>query len=397
MNIFKKLYNNLYNLWIGFFFGMKNTGDEIFTQSGVDNSVGTSINQQVSENRVSKALLKGEVTQEVEELRYRTYLIDRESKKFEYFSPMKAIRYDKDDSKFVKYDDSDGLKLITIQPNHVLTSNISDATEDIDFKTDAKLIDKVGNVSVNMGKFDVETKRTIEIERDFMPRFKLENYATRLVIKELDDNDNVILDFYVSKYPVANDMKSIYFAKAVEKLFNGERQNDLTDMEYVHFVTSHAYNLVDMLEYKFNHIYFREIVEYDGHYILRFKAHTLLNGIDLTEQYYSKTMDEKYKNNERKDVFFDMSGGFKYETFTCEDCGKVIEYNTDSINEPNVKQARDIECDFIDDDDESTSYFDLQISEQTFGKKLCKNCLKKRLNKTNKSKQGSEWMTNTLS
>ena len=37
---------------------------------------------------------------------------------------------------------------------------------------------------------------------------------------------------------------------------------------------------------------FAEIVEIDGHYVIRFKSRILKNGIDLTDQYYSKTMDE---------------------------------------------------------------------------------------------------------
>jgi hypothetical protein len=157
MKLIKKLRDRINAYWTGFFYGLKDANDTVFTQAGIDNSVGTEIQQQVTENRVSKDLLKGEVTQQVEELRYRTYKVDRESKQFEYFSPTKAIRFDKQDSKFVKYDNSDNLELITIQPNHANTANIYDGTKDVDF-LNAKLVDGQGNVSINLGHFDVENK-----------------------------------------------------------------------------------------------------------------------------------------------------------------------------------------------------------------------------------------------
>jgi len=384
MKLIKKLCNRINAYWVGFFYGLKDTNDTVFTQAGIDNSVGTEIQQQVTENRVSKDLLKGEVTQQVEELRYRTYKVDRESKQFEYFSPTKAIRFDKQDSKFVKYDNSDNLELITIQPNHANTANIYDGTKDVDF-LNAKLIDGQGNVSINLGHFDVENKYNIEIERDFMPRFKLEAYTTRLVVKKLDDEDNMILDFYVSKYPQEKDMKSIYFIKEVEKLMSGYKQSDVTSMTRVSFVTSHAYGLNDMIEFRFDHIYYKGILEYDGHYVLKFKAHAYVNGKDQTDEFYSKSMDEKYRNNEKKEVVIDaFSGGNEYKTFVCSECGKTVEYDTEAIDNMQASLGRDITDDEISDDNSVMSYMDLQISEQTFGKKLCSDCLKKYLNNMNK-------------
>lgn len=384
MKLIKKLRDRINAYWSGFFYGLKDTNDTVFTQAGIDNSVGTEIQQQVTENRVSKDLLKGEVTQQVEELRYRTYKVDRESKQFEYFSPTKAIRFDKQDSKFVKYDNSDKLELITIQPNHANTANIYDGTKDVDF-LNAKLVDGQGNVSINLGHFDVENKYNIEIERDFMPRFKLETYTTRLVVKKLDDEDNMILDFYVSKYPQEKDMKSIYFIKEVEKLMSGYKQSDITSMIRVSFVTSHAYGLNDMIEFRFDHIYYKGILEYDGHYILKFKAHAYVNGKDQTDEFYSKSMDEKYCNNEKKEVVLDaFSGGNEYKTFVCAECGKTVEYDTEAIDNMQASLGRDITDDDISDDNGVMSYMDLQISEQTFGKKLCGDCLKKYLNNMNK-------------
>ncbi len=383
MNWLKRTYNKICSYWTGLFWGLKSTNDEIFTQTGISTPVGITINQQVNENRVSKDLLKGEITQQVEELRYRTYKVDREAKQFEYFSPLKAIKFDKQDSKFVKYENDDKLPLITIQPNHSIIANVYDGIKDVDFMK-ADLIDEQANVSINVGKFDVDEKYIINIDRDFMPRFKIERYTTRLVIRKLDDKDNVMLDFYVSKYPQEKDMKSIYFVKEVEKLANGDKQSDITNMNMVSFVTSHAYGLNDMLQFKFNHIYYKTTIKFDGHYVIRFRAHMFINGKDLTDEYYSKSMDEKYRTKEKKDIAFDLTGGSEYETFVCQECGKVVEYNTDTIDEMDTRTARDITDEAEANNESVISYMDLQISEQTFGKRLCKDCLAKYLNNMNK-------------
>lgn len=112
------MFSKLKNFFTALFYGMKNTEDIVFKQSGMTNGVnGTTINQTVNDNSVAKALLKGEVTQEVEQLRYRNYLVDREAKQYEYYTPTLAMKRDKMDSKFVKYWNEDNLEIITIQPN----------------------------------------------------------------------------------------------------------------------------------------------------------------------------------------------------------------------------------------------------------------------------------------
>ena len=87
-----KITNNIKLFFYDLLYGMKATEDVVFHQSGSGDGDGTSISKQVEDTRVSKALLKGEVTQEVEELRYRTYLVDKESKCFEYYAPTLAIK-----------------------------------------------------------------------------------------------------------------------------------------------------------------------------------------------------------------------------------------------------------------------------------------------------------------
>lgn len=348
----------------GFMYGMKSTEDNVFHQTGNSMGEDTSIIKEVHDKRVSKALLKGEVTQEVEELRYRTYKVDQESRTFEYFAPTLAMKRDKQDTKFLKYDDRDGLELITVQPNDFLVENVYETLEQV-------------------GGRGKRTEYRIKIKRNFTPRYRIEEYVTRLDVKRLDGN-HVVLDFYVSKYPNDKDFKSKGFVREVEKIRDERIKSDILDYEEVSFTTSHAYKMDDMVKFVFRNIVFREVVEFDGHYILRFKASVEQNAVDLTKVYYSKTMDNKYKNKERKEVVLNFSDYVDKKIYRCEECGKEVVLDNEMIDYLEAYEGRDITEEKIETDNPQVlEFIDMQISQQTFGKCLCSDCLKKYLKENN--------------
>lgn len=346
------------------FYGMKATEDIAFHQTGVNSSEGITITKHVQDNRVSKALLKGEVTQEVQELRYRTYKVDKESRLYEYYSPTLAIKTNKQDNKFLLYDNRDGLELITVQPNDIIVETVEEVLEQV-------------------GGRGKRSEHRIKIKRNFTPRFKIEEYITRLDVKKLDDT-HVILDMYVSKYPNDKDFKSKGFVREIEKIRDEKIKSDILDYEEISFITKHAYRMDDMVKFVFNNIRFREVVEFDGHYIVRFKASVKKDVIDYTKIYYCKSMDEKYKNNERKDVVLNFNDYLTSESYICENCGKSIELNKQLMDELDAYSGRDITTEEIDSDSPNVlEFMDMQISEQTFGKRLCSSCLKKYLEENN--------------
>ena len=372
----KKWMTNFFNKIKFFFikltFATKGTETQIFTQGGVDSANGgTVIGQDVTQgtHTLSKALLKGELTEEVKQLRYRTYKVEREAKKYKYFAPTLALKKKEGkDNKFVSYDKSDGLDVITIQYNYALNEDVLDAIKQIE----------------NGGRGD-KTKYKFEIQRNFVPRFRIEEFLKKVVVKRFDET-HAILDFYFSKYPERffnnssdKSFRSKAFINEIKRISNGGK-SDITEMEQMRFVTSHAYKQEDLMEFVFRNIWFREVVEFDGDYILRFKASIEHDGYDLTTSYYNKTMDEKYKNNEKKEITIDITGKVPVETYVCSDCGTVVTFDAEKINEMPISEAREIDDEVNEDDSwDVTSYMDMQIVEQTIGKKLCKKCLKKYL------------------
>lgn len=349
----------------------KNVETQTLSQVNVDSVEGginivQDVNQGVHE--LAKALLRGELTEEVKQLRYRNYKVDREAKKYKYFSPTLALKKKEGkDNKFISFDKSDGLEVITVQYNYAISEDVLDAINQIE--------------NGGRGK---KTKYKFEFKRDFIPRFRMEEFAKKVVVKRLDET-HVILDFYFSKYPERffrrsddKSFRSKVFIHEIESIRDKGVKSDMLDVEELRFVTNHAYKQDDLMEFVFKNIMFREVAEFDGDYILRFKASIEHDGIDLTAAFYNKEMAEKYENKEKKELVLDVSGGAPIETYVCSDCGKVVTFDTQKMEEMPISEARDIDAEINEEDSWSvTEYMDMQIIEQTIGKKLCKSCLKK--------------------
>lgn len=357
----KKIFNWLSTLWHGLFYGMKAT-DEIMVTGNTDTIPGSAIIQEVNDHRVSKALLKGEVTQEVEELRYRTYKVDREAKQYEYIAPTLAFKRDKQDSKFVSYEKNGDLELITIQPNETIVEEI------------AKSLGSVGT-------YGQREEYLIKLKRKFFPRYRLEAYTKRLAVFKLDET-HVILDFYVSKYPNDKDFKSKGFVREIEKIKDEQMHSDVLDIDNVSFTTSHAYKLNDLLQFEFNNLEFKGVSEFDGHYVIKFEACIVKNGYDLIEQYNSVSMEKKYQNKEKKDIALDLFNIPQTKVYKCECCGKEIVYDPIEMEEVAATKPREIDAE-TDSNTHTTEFMDVQIVQQTYGVLLCKDCLKKYLKENN--------------
>lgn len=364
----RKIKDKINNVWTGLMFGLKNTENEVFTQLGSSHDNMISVNQEVGSHRVSKALLKGELTQEVKELRYRTYTVDREAKHYEYFSPTLAKKMDeKYESKFVKFENSENLNVITIQPNERNIEGVNDGLKDAFYKDEHLIY--------------VEPKKsyTLNVKRNFFPRYKIEEFTKKLVVFEKDPGKTVKLDFYVSIYPDDKVFISKGFVREVENIRDKGIKSDILDIISVAFTTLHAYKLNDMIQFEFNNLSFEKVLEFDGDYILRFSADIVINGEDMIKRFYNKEMADKYANHERKERVLDLTDNFA-EKYVCERCGKEVYYDPSSIDDLNPTQGKDIDDDSDDvSDSETTEYMDMQIAEQTYGKLLCRDCLRKYL------------------
>ena len=357
--IWHKITHLFYLCWAGLFYGMKGA-DEVISTSAVASDTSISVGQH--SNRVSHALLRGELTQAVKELRHRTYKIDRESKNFEYFSPTLALRREKTDSKFVTYENKDNLPIVVIQPNDIYREGVNEG---------------ISHIGESMNK----KHNVIKVSRDdgFTPRYKLEDYTTRLVVRRLEDA-NCVLDFYVSKYPDKMKFKSKGFIKEVESIRDNGVRSDVLDITGVKFTTYKAYNAQDLFVFDFKITQFVQIDEFDGSYILRFNAEALVDGNDLLKtELFNKEMEEKYNRKEAKEREpIDLLGGnSNIREYVCERCGKRVTNN--EADSSALKAPRYVTEDIQNEDDQPNTmeYLDMELSLSTYGKCLCSKCLKR--------------------
>ena len=355
--------DKIHRLMIALAFSLKRTEEQILHQSG--NADNISDEQNVNENRVSKALLKGEVTQEVKQLRYRTYKVDEEAKEQEYYSPLKSIKRDKQDNRHVKYKNPENCTLILIQPN----------------KADSE------SVYESINKFNNKEKEpqgyTIKIKRNFVPRFRIEEYTRRIALFKRSDGATVI-DFYISMYPDPTEFKSKAFIREIKEIITNKRKSDITDFSEFSFETYKCYNSEDYQEYTIKKCKLAEFDEYDGNHIFRYvtKEQPIIINNRLSDVFYDAEMDKRYREKAKKTVILDFNpyDESNKKKYTCTKCGKTFYYDLNEIDEAEPDEPRLIneEC---KKESETTSFLDAEITEQSTGQVLCKECLQKEYEK----------------
>lgn len=370
--MWKKIVSILNRLKIGLALGMKSADEQLMHNDNVADDINSGIHQQQSDHRVAHHLLKGEVTQEVQELTWRTIMVERESKNHEYYSPYKTVKkQNKSDSRKLKIYNEEAYQILTLQENKAIGDNVIQALQKVDASNIST--NENGEVVQNIGRLEKNHNYTLKLERNgtFTPRYYIEEYTKKLVCLVVNENkNNYILDFYVTKYPNDREWKSKGFVREVEYIKSG-RRSDITDIKALEFITSHAYNFNDGVTFKFNKLQFKNVIEYDGDYILRFSAEVVINGKDFFDEDQCESMKKKYEENAPKETAINVN---PYDlkdirVYRCSICGKEVFYN-----------QRDIDA--LASSEESTGngvteYMDMETSEQTFGKMICKECLEK--------------------
>lgn len=317
----KKIRRLFYNLLYSLPFGLKAADDEIFAQKASINSDNVGIHQVVQQNSLAKDLRKGEVTQQVEELRYRTYAVERESNNYNYLGEGVAVKKDIQKFNFNSFH--------IIQENKMVCNSVNDEMKRVDEKVYAN------------------EEYTLNIVYNSIPRFKLEKYCTYFEL--VSNNGSFIFNMRFINAPNKNDISSYSFIKEINRLVNNiGKENDYSFINMIKFVTYKCVGDDELIEYTLNNLDLTSITfSYDEkEFSLSFLV-KYVNREDLTDKYYSKTMDEKYKNNEKKELVFNL--GNTERVRHCGECGKEI------------------------------SVYDGDITEETYGIPLCQECLEKTL------------------
>ena len=316
MKILFKLYRYIRLFWSSLFFGMKGVDSVLTTNKKTQDGSAVEVNDDAG-GGVFKDILEERVTQEVEELRYTSYKVANESKKYRYVGNGKVVK--KTESQLSErhgsIDESDNLPLILIQDNNRVCEDVLTVLKEINNKEEKKIF----------------SDYTLKIKREIFPRFLIENYIKKIVLKESESN--YVIDLYCSMYPSQfSEKKDKAFISELKRIKNGiVRNSDILDIDEISFVTTNAWGVDDWFKFSFNDFEFYDIIEFDGNYIIRLGCQSNVFMENLLDKIYSKTAEQKYENNEmRENLAVDFSTYVSNNEY-------VIDSNIDLDSLENVK------------------------------------------------------------
>lgn len=311
------------NLWYGLPFGLKGADTEIMGSKSADIN-GTTINQEVSDQRVAKHLLKGEVTQEVEELRYRTYKVDNEAKNYTYLGNGVAVKEEADEKP------KDRTKFKFSQDNKPICESVLDGLK------------QVGKYGVERYRFEIDYKEFV--------RFKVEKFATMIDVDINEEIGKIETTLHFSTEPNPYDASSMPFINEIKKLLDvkteqqAERNEIASSILNISFTTYKANNEDDFVNYSFiNGGKFKSFRQDGYEFLLTFEWGEYLRlPLDLESKYYSKSMAEKYANKERKDPNISMVDAERKRY--CSVCGKEMSVYDADVQEADGQEPVCKEC-----------------------------------------------------
>lgn len=293
---------------------------------------GDALEQTVNQERrhtqgtLADSLKQGQVTQEVMDLRWRTYKILNavENYKAEIVGYEKHIDENGKEiilpiTKVTKVDKKRGLNKIKVDgfddyPLEMVVDNTEITLDGNEAMKDVKAFDEAiinknekgevesathGEVSAEEYFAKLKGENPVKINRSSLPKFELERFTKKLCVRTINENER-LLEFYVSMYPDEFNRTTRLFISDVKKAIANPRQADFLEFDGVEFITYKTIGVDDFLHYTYTDIKFDKIVEYNGHYVIKFKANIGINAHNIFDQYKQEDLEKKYENKERK-------------------------------------------------------------------------------------------------
>lgn len=300
-------------------FSVSNVEKNALGQSGQTLETDISKIKRHTQGMLADSLVNGEVTQEVLNLKWRTYKILRATEGVK----STISGYDEDGIpivkttkrnpklglKKVKVDAFDDYKLEMVLDNTEIALSTADSmgNENLsildsvleNYDDDGNLV-SVSHATINANDLMTTEKgeRPIKITRPAPPNFFIENLTKKMNVRKINKKER-LLEFYVSKYPDEYNRTTRLFLSSIKKVVEGNHQSFL-ELDDIEFVSYKTIGVEDFLLFKYKDIVFDKIVEYNGFYVIKFKAKVDINGKDILESHKVLELDLKYELKTKK-------------------------------------------------------------------------------------------------
>src|ERR1035437_5380178 len=244
----------------------------------------TPVNQERrhTQGTLADSLKQGIITEEVMNLRWRTYKILQATEGVtaeivgydENNMPITRVR--KTDKKRgldkIKTDSIDKYSLDMVVDNTPIVSGGNDMMDNINLdildKATLNYDDNGEIVSATHGEIQGEeyyattkSELPIKIHREGLPKFELETYTKKLHVRNIGKTER-LLEFYVSMYPDEYNRRSRLFISDIKKAIENPRTSTLLDIIKVGFITYKTMGADDFLEYQYDIKSFDKIIEF---------------------------------------------------------------------------------------------------------------------------------------
>ena len=268
MNIFKNLFYKIKKIFYGLFFGLENVNQEVFTNVDYDSS-STNIHQEKLTKSVYKDLLKGEITQEVKDLRYQLYYI---------------------------YDNSQNYKYIGDGNSEKKTVNTFNCNEFAFSQSDK---DISVTLSEELNFFNKEQYFFNIIYEDYC-RFKHEKYITKIDVNVSNKRQkkNKVIYFYYNAY-VSTD--NVYYRILLNGLKSKRIENNdfFPTIKEFSFTTFNAQGINDLYKFNLYNLKPLDVLEKDGFILVEYEFENF-QVENIVTKYFSKDMQDKYDKKASK-------------------------------------------------------------------------------------------------
>lgn len=260
--------------------------------------------QRLNQGTLADSLINAEVTEEVKNLRWRMYKILDATDGVD----AKITGYEEDGTPIVetmnKTSDKTLLEKVKMDeyddyPLEIMVSNKEITLDTADGMDLQHLEDDTIEIEFDLYTSSIKAEKPIQILREYKPKFEIEKYAKKLNIRKIDEKSK-LLEFYISKYPDEYDRKTYLLISEIKRAMKNPRGSDMLDITDVIFISHKTLGVKDFLEFRYKINSFDKIVEYDGHYVIKFIGDVTVDGDYLLEKYRLSDLDEKYENKERK-------------------------------------------------------------------------------------------------
>lgn len=301
----KRIYAYLQLFWHSIFFGMKGVDSLLTSNQKPQNGSVIEVSDDDG-GGVFKDILEQKVTQEVEELRYASYKVAKESKKYRYIGngEVKKKTTSQLSEKHGLIDESDNLPVILIQDNALICDDVLTTLNEVNEKNSKKIYHDYN----------------IKIKRNILPRFRIESYVKKIVLKQADGN--YVLDLYCSRYPSQfSERKDRSFLSELKRIQNKSvRNSDILDFQEISFISTNAWGVDDWNRFSFIDFELYDIIEFDGNFIIRLGCQSNIFMENLLDKIYSESAEKKYETKAiRENVIIDFNAYNKKDEYVISD------------------------------------------------------------------------------